>query len=158
MTDQEASNHFIDIAEETVVSGEPADVTVRRIRTPKGERLEVRSPDDVIRIDALGLESLSWQEQDVFSEFLGYEYDLADASEPDAYDQIRCEFTLSNEYADVVVRSVRSPAGDRLVIEAPKKHFSIRVDAEGLAGLAAQDTSIFSEFLETPHGPGGHAH
>ena len=158
MTDGIDSEHYIEIAEETEISGDDATVTVRRIRTPKGERLEVRAGEDVLRADALGLESLSWQDPDVFEDFLGHEYDLAARSESAADDDVDCEFTLSNEYADIVVRSVESPDGDRLIIEAPKKHFSVRVDAEGLAGLAAQDTSIFSEFLETPHGPGGHAH
>ena len=158
MTDSIDPEHYIEIAEETEISGEDVTVTVRRIRTPKGERLEVRAGDDVLRADALGLESLSWQDLDVFEDFLGHEYDLAARSESEADDDVDCEFTLSNEYADIVVRSVESPEGDRLIIEAPKKHFSVRVDAEGLTGLAAQDTSIFSEFLETPHGPGGHAH
>ncbi|WP_435182605.1 hypothetical protein [Halobellus sp. EA9] len=158
MTDATETEHHIEIAEETEIRGDDAAVTVRRIRTPKGERLEVRAGDDVLRADALGLESLSWQDLDVFEAFLGHEYDLADRSESEADDDVDCEFTLSNEYADIVVRSVASPDGDRLIIEAPKKHFSIRVDAEGLEGLAAQDTEIFSEFLETPHGPGGHAH
>lgn len=158
MTDPTESAHYIEIDEETEVRSEDAAVTVRRIRTPKGERLELRNDDDVLRADALGLESLSWQDLDVFSEFLGRDYALAERSESDADDDVDCEFTLSNEYADIVVRSIESPAGDRLIVEAPKKQFSIRVDAEGLAALAAQDTSIFSEFLETPHGPGGHAH
>ncbi|SDX64604.1 hypothetical protein [Halobellus clavatus] len=158
MTDPTESAHYIEIDEETEVRSEDAAVTVRRIRTPKGERLELRTDDDVLRADALGLESLSWQDLDVFSEFLGRDYALAERSESDADDDVDCEFTLSNEYADIVVRSIESPAGDRLIVEAPKKQFSIRVDAEGLAALAAQDTSIFSEFLETPHGPGGHAH
>ena len=158
MTEDTDAEHYIEVAEETEISGDDATVTVRRIRTPKGERLEVRAGDDLLRADALGLESLSWQDLDVFEDFLGHEYDLAARSESDTDDDVDCEFTLSNEYADIVVRSVESPDGDRLIIEAPKKHFSVRVDAEGLSGLAAQDTSIFSEFLETPHGPGGHAH
>jgi len=158
MTDSTEGDHYIEIAEETEIRGDDVAVTVRRIRTPKGERLEVRAGEDVLRADALGLESLSWQDVDVFADFVDGEYDFARRSESDADDDVDCEFTLSNEYADVVVRSVASPAGDRLVIEAPKKHFSVRVDAAGLEGLAAQDTSIFSEFLETPHGPGGHAH
>ncbi|ARS91642.1 hypothetical protein B1756_02615 [Natrarchaeobaculum aegyptiacum] len=69
-----------------------------------------------------------------------------------------CEFAISNEYADVLVRKLETAAGEQLVVEAPKKQFSLRLTPVGLAGLAAQETSIFSEFLETPHGPGGHAH
>jgi len=158
MTFEPTDEHYIEVAEETEIRGDDAVVLARRIKTPKGERLELRDGEDLLRVDALGLESLTWQDLDVFSEFLGYEYDLANRTESEAEDTVDCEFTLSNEYADIVVRSVDSPDGDRLIIEAPKKHFSVRVDAEGLQGLAAQDTSIFSEFLETPHGPGGHAH
>lgn len=158
MTDEPNDEHYIEVAEETEIRGEDVVVTARHIKTPKGERLEIRAGEDTLRADALGLESLSWQDLDVFSEFLGYEYDLATRTESDGDDTVDCEFTLSNEYADIVVRSVGSPDGDRLIIEAPKKQFSVRVDAEGLQGLAAQDTSIFSDFLETPHGPAGHAH
>jgi len=158
MTDTPPLEDHITVAEETTVSDDTGTVTVRHIKTPKGERLEIRSSTDVIRADALGLESLSWQDLDIFGEFLGHEHDLVERSESEEADEVDCEFTLSNEYADIVVRSLRTPDGDRLVIEAPKKHFSLRVDAEGLEGLARQDTSIFSEFLETPHGPDGHAH
>jgi len=158
MTVEPNDEHYIEVVEETEIRGDDAVVLARHIKTPKGERLELREGEDKLRVDALGLESLTWQDLDVFSEFLGYEYDLSNRTESAADDTVDCEFTLSNEYADIVVRSVGSPDGDRLIIEAPKKHFSVRVDAEGLQGLAAQDTSIFSEFLETPHGPGGHAH
>ncbi len=158
MTDTTPTEHYIDVAEEIEIEGDETTVTVRRIKTPKGERVEVRSADDAIRADALGLESLSWQDLDVFADFLGHEYDLAERSESEESDEVICEFTLSNEYADIVVRGLRTPNGDRLVVEAPKKHFSLRVDAKGLEALAQQDTTIFSEFLETPHGPGGHAH
>lgn len=158
MTDTTSTDHYIDVAGETELSGEDATVTVRHIRTPKGERLEIDSSDDAIRIDALGLESLSWQDLDIFDEFLDEEYDRTSDEESDADDETVCEFTISNEYADVVARSVRSNDGERLIVEAPKKHFSIRIDPLGLAALAEQDMEIFSEFLETPHGPGGHAH
>ncbi|MDQ2052910.1 hypothetical protein RBH26_20930 [Natronolimnohabitans sp. A-GB9] len=132
-----------------------SSVTVRHIKTPKGERLEIRSATDAIRIDAIGLESLSWQDQDVFSDFLGYDYDLAPSSESD---ETVATFTISNEYADVVVRVIQTATGKQLCIEAPKKQFSLRADVTGLEALAEQDSRIFSEFLETPHGPDGHAH
>lgn len=54
------------------ISNEFAYVEVSKVRTPRGERLEIREPRSGhrIRIDALGLESLSWQDSDIFSEFL----------------------------------------------------------------------------------------
>ncbi len=157
MTDGGQLEPHIEIAGQTKIRGDTHTVVVRHLKTPKGERLELRSTDDVLRVDALGLESLSWQDQDVLADFRESEPERGAPTPVDDSDG-GCEFTLSNEYADVRVRSVQSPAGDVLVVEAPKKQFQVRLDAAALAGLAKEDTSIFSEFLETPHGPGGHAH
>lgn len=156
MSDSTADNQYIEIADETVLSDGETDVTVRHIKTPKGERLEIQSATDDIRIDAMGLESLSWQDQEVFDEFLGDEYEFSVSSETDA--EIVTEFVISNEYADVVVRVLETHDGDRCVFEAPKKQFSLQADTTCLEALAEQDYSIFSAFLETPHGPGGHTH
>lgn len=156
MSDRTADDQYVDIVDETVLSDGRTDVTVRHIKTPKGERLEVQSATDAIRIDAMGLESLSWQDQAVFDEFLGHEYGFPISPEADA--EVVTEFVISNEYADVVVRGLDTTDGDRLVIEAPKKQFSLQADTACLEALAEQDSSIFSAFLETPHGPGGHIH
>ena len=45
---------------------------VRKIRTRNGERLEIRSPnlEYVIRLDALQLEALSWQQPEAISELM----------------------------------------------------------------------------------------
>lgn len=158
MTGDSSTDHYIDVAEKTTVSDGRLTVTVRRILTPKGERVEVSSPDDAIRIDALGLESLSWQDQDVIEEFVNDAEVAGRVETADDDGELTCEFAISNEYADVIVRKLETAAGERLLVEAPKKQFSLRFTPVGLAGLAAQETSIFSEFLETPHGPGGHAH
>ncbi|WP_083441189.1 hypothetical protein [Nitriliruptor alkaliphilus] len=55
-----------------VIANEFAEVVVRRIQTRNGVRLEIRSPrmDSSIRLDALELESLTWQDPEVFSGFL----------------------------------------------------------------------------------------
>jgi|GEM_PF-2556979 len=158
MSDPTADSQYVEIADETTLSDGETDTLVRHIKTPKGERLEVRSATDAIRIDAMGLESLSWQDQDVFDEFLGYEYDLSVGSESDTETETVSEFVISNEYADVVVRVLETVDGDRLVLEAPKKQYNLQADATCLDALAEQDSSIFSVFLETPHGPDGHAH
>lgn len=56
----------------TVIANEFAEVLVRRVHTRNGVRLEIRSPrmDTSIRLDALELESLTWQDPEVFSGFL----------------------------------------------------------------------------------------
>lgn len=54
------------------VTNEFASVRVRRVLTRNGERLELWSPrlGTSIRLDALALESLTWQTMDTFSRFL----------------------------------------------------------------------------------------
>jgi hypothetical protein len=53
-----------DDAEVLVISNEFATVTVRKVRTRNGERLEIRSAgqDRAIRLDALALEALTWSD------------------------------------------------------------------------------------------------
>ena len=47
-----------------VVANEFATVTVRRVRTRNGERLEIRSHthDRSVRLDAIALEALTWSD------------------------------------------------------------------------------------------------
>ena len=54
------------------VINEFATVTVRKIWTRNGARLEISSPrlGTSIQLDALALESLTWQTMDTFSRFL----------------------------------------------------------------------------------------
>ncbi len=54
------------------VINEFATVTVRKIWTRNGVRLEISSPrlGTSIQLDALALESLTWQTMDTFSRFL----------------------------------------------------------------------------------------
>lgn len=66
MTNLEQSNGEIQIGNEF------ATVTVRKVHTRNGVRLEIESPKlgYKIRLDALELESLTWQHKDVFTKFL----------------------------------------------------------------------------------------
>jgi hypothetical protein len=54
------------------VGNEFAVVSVRKVYTRNGERLEIASPrlGYAIRLDALALESLTWQTMDTFTKFL----------------------------------------------------------------------------------------
>ncbi|RTL66021.1 MAG: dihydrodiol dehydrogenase [Pseudonocardiaceae bacterium] len=60
----------------TTVANEFAMVTVDKVQTRNGERLEIASPRLGFRIqlDAMELESLSWQRKDIFSQFLNNPY------------------------------------------------------------------------------------
>ena len=57
---------------EIKISNEFASVIVRKVRTRNGERLEIESPglDLRIRLDALQVESITWQEPEFFSQLL----------------------------------------------------------------------------------------
>lgn len=54
------------------VANEFAEVTIRRVNTHNGVRLEVSSPrlGRAVRLDALQLEALTWQTPDAFSSLL----------------------------------------------------------------------------------------
>lgn len=69
MTDRQA------MEEEPVITiaNEFATVLVRRVRTRNGVRLRISSSklESAIDLDALALESLTWQPPETFSTFLG---------------------------------------------------------------------------------------
>jgi hypothetical protein len=58
--------------EEVEVANEFAQVSVCKVLTRNGERLEIRSPKlgRCIRLDPLELESLTWQTTETFARFL----------------------------------------------------------------------------------------
>jgi hypothetical protein len=55
-----------------VIANEFAHIRIRKVRTRNGERLEISAPrrGTQILLDALDLESLTWQTPEVFSKFL----------------------------------------------------------------------------------------
>lgn len=60
---------------------------------------------------------------------------------------------IANEFAEVLVRRVRTRNGVRLEISSPRMDTSIRLDALELESLTWQDPEVFSGFLEDPFGP-----
>lgn len=60
----------------TVIANEFTTVTVEKVHTRNGERLEIVSPrlGYRIQLDPMELESLSWQPKDTFSQFLHRPY------------------------------------------------------------------------------------
>lgn len=57
--------------DEIHIVNEYADVTVRRVETECGNRLEIDSRKGTIRLDATSLECISWQDHDFFTNLLG---------------------------------------------------------------------------------------
>lgn len=60
---------------------------------------------------------------------------------------------IANEFAEVLVRRVRTRNGVRLEVSSPRMGTRIRLDALELESLTWQDPEVFSEFLEDPFGP-----
>jgi hypothetical protein len=55
-----------------IIANEFVDVEVRRVHTRNGVRLEIYSPrrGTTVRLDAMVLDALTWQQPEVFSEML----------------------------------------------------------------------------------------
>lgn len=59
-------------ANQLIIGNEFTQVVIRKVYTRNGERLEIYSPklDKKTWLDPLMLESLTWQEPEVFTQFL----------------------------------------------------------------------------------------
>jgi hypothetical protein len=62
---------------------------------------------------------------------------------------------LSNEFAQVTVRRVRTRNGVRLEIRSPRLGRAVTLCPLELESLTWQDETTFSRFLRTPFGPEG---
>ena len=133
-------------------------VVVEKVFTRTGERLEITAPrlGRSIRLDAIALESLTWQDDAEMAERAASVPDGQDeataadaASGPEREDAI----TVSNEFAMARVEKERGEDGDRLATTAPKLGYDARFGARELEWVASQDHETFSEFLEQPFGP-----
>ena len=60
---------------------------------------------------------------------------------------------LANEFAEVLVRKVRTRNGLRLEICSPKLGFAVRLCPLQLEALTWQSGDVFSGFLSNPLGP-----
>jgi hypothetical protein len=60
---------------------------------------------------------------------------------------------LANEFAEVLVRKVRTRNGLRLEICSPKLGFAVRLCPLQLEALTWQSSDVFSGFLSNPLGP-----
>lgn len=134
------------------IEGDDAEVTVRIVETPKGERLELESvAGDSIRLDAVALECLAWQDRSRFASFFGAaEGDPADHGSLVAHphDQLtRRDLTsITNEFAHVDVRAIPG-SPDLLELGAPKAGVTVCLTAPALAKVAAQRPEAITELV-----------
>lgn len=136
-------------------------VTAQKLFTRMGERLDLvaESLGTSVRIDAITLESVSWQDARELSD-IAAEVDRSDTVPPavDERDEREEPVTVSSEFAMARLRRVTDGNAEQLEIESPKLGYSIRLGPRELEWLTMQDHETFSEWLETPFGPEGEDH
>jgi len=150
----------IRMEELTALSIGSLTTTIGTVHTPKGKRLEIGVPaaDEAIWLDALGLESVSWQDEAVFADLIQewnrrHEARLPTPPSIDAAADVEHLVTVRNEYAIVDVSTGEDDGTEFVRIDSKRLGYAARLTAAELAALSAQDASLLSEFLSTPFGP-----
>jgi len=139
-------------------------VVVRKL-VSKGERLEIDRGDTSVKLDALLLEGLTWQddgaavdalldaETAVAADPVGFTVDGA-ADGHEAFEPDDDAISISNEYATVFAREVSTAAGEGLEVTTPGRGTSVTLGCQSLRALAGvDDTDVFSVWFKTPFGP-----
>lgn len=146
MTDGPATSRT-DVRTLASVSGDGTDVTVRHVDTPKGERLELESADgDSVRLDAVALECLAWQDRDGFETFFGA-LDATPLVPTDEADSGTDLASITNEFAHVDVRKVIAGDGEFLELVAPKAGVAVTLTAPGLERVSAQTQAAITDLV-----------
>lgn len=135
--------------DELRVENDDVTVTLQKVRTPTGERLAVHDEaQGSTRLDALELESLTWQDAAFFDDLVDGAYDYR-AIGPSPREPAGLQ--ISNEYT--VVRLSVIDDGEAVELTAPKMGYGTRVDARAFTQLVDKPKTFFSALLETPYGP-----
>lgn len=156
--------HFIRKGKTVALADDHATLELRKIFTPAGERFEIEATDlgHSIRLDAMELETLSWQDHETYIGFLEDRGELPEGfsgmagTALDADATVVQEWSVTNEFAEAHVRKLETGDGERLEIEAPKLGYRIRLAPLEVEGVTWQETETFTTFLETPFGPDAH--
>ena len=138
-------------------------VIVRKL-VSKGERLEIDRGETSVKLDALLLEGLTWQEEGAAVDAL-LDAESAIAGDPvgftpghrdgtETFDPGEDAISISNEYATVFARVVATDGGDGLEVTTPGRGTSVTLGPQSLRALAGvDDTGVFSVWFKTPFGP-----
>ncbi|AFK20975.1 hypothetical protein E6P09_17605 (plasmid) [Haloferax mediterranei ATCC 33500] len=138
----------------TRVVSDDADVAVRRVETPKGVRLELDATrsEARVRLDAVTLECLSWQERSTFVGFLEPQLRplssdvLVVQQNPDDGESTEIAH-ITNEFGHVEVRTAERAESAWLELVATKLGFVTRLNAVALESITWQDQDTFTELL-----------
>lgn len=133
------------------IEDDDARVIVRTVETPKGERLELEAPatGDRIRLDAVALEALTWQDDASFTRLL-VDRDQPESAIGTSYDGPSTATTLTavtNEFGHVNVRELDTPDGPRLELDAQNMAHAAQFTPAALAAVAAQSTAAFTTLI-----------
>lgn len=145
------------------IGGRNASVVLRKVLTPKGERLAISSTDlgTEVFLDALNLESVTWQGPQTFADLARDaelplpEQDVTGSVYPASQESSAGEATLTigNEYTRVAVTIVESDAGASVLLTSENLGYAIRLGPPALAALTTSSNERFDGFLSTPFGP-----
>lgn len=137
-------------------------VTVKKL-VSKGERLEINSGNNSVKLDALLLEGLSWQrDTEALDELLGANTAIAtdpavttdDPETTSETTETTDAVSISSEYSHVLVETTTTQDGDALVITTPSRGSTITLGVQSLGELTAvENTYVFSVWFQTPFGP-----
>lgn len=148
-------------AQSVGLSDEHATVTISKHTTPSGSRLSIRPEQGPERrLDALELESVTWQSEGFLDDLIHPDDRRPHASTAASTEGVdpasvepRATIQVGNEYALVEVRAIEITREERLLVASVKMGYTIVLGPSELATLARQDPSFFSALLETPLGP-----
>jgi hypothetical protein len=146
--------------EYTEISTDSATDLVHRVRTHNGTRLEVRSSQagSQVRLDALLIESLSWQSPGELAAGLESPHERAGEQRETEPPKDAPYTEISNEFDTALVWVVGEGEEARLEIHSPKLGYRVFLAAPLLESLSWQSPEKLSEGLEEPYGPAEAAH
>lgn len=145
--------------DEWEIAGGERNVSVRKVQTRNGERLEIidQRSGRAARFDSLELESVTWQSDQFFTDILGVSKRPPVDVTPQAFAGDSMS-EISNEYALVQIAVADAPNGDRLLVRSVKTGHMTHLGGDELAALADQEKAFFSNLLRTPLGPESKGH
>lgn len=160
------SSSFRQSGDSQTVTENGVSLELTKVFTGAGERLEIYAPriETKIYLDALAIEGLSWGDEETIRELTTEVYSLDDLEESE-FDSLDAEatvagdvFEISNEFGLGFASIMTDGNQKRVKFQSPKLGYANQLSLKTVEAIAAQDSSIFTSFLETPFGPKAHQH
>lgn len=135
----------------TELTANGVTIGINQIETPKGERLEIKTPSSSIGLDAVALEALTWQENDELANLPSANIadEIPQSPRRDNQSGRTRLMTVSNEFGFVVVYECQTDTNIWIDFEAEKQGELIRLCSAELEILAQQDQDLFTQWIKT---------